>query len=180
MKQCPQCHLTYPNESAFCFVEGSSLVTLQDPRIGSTLAGRYLIESELGVGGMATVYKAHHKLVERPCAIKILNPQFAQDAILRERFVREARHAQRLAHPNVIEIFDQGETEDGTPFLVMELLLGRSLADVIGDGPMTMARALPIGIEMTRALARAHDFEVIHRDLKPENVFLLPGDQVKL
>jgi serine/threonine protein kinase len=180
MKQCPQCQLTYPNDSAYCFVEGCTLVSLLDPRIGSTLAGRYIIESEVGIGGMATVYKARHKLVERPCAIKILNAQYAQDAILRERFVREARHAQRLAHPNVIEIFDQGETDDGSPFLVMELLEGRSLADVVAEGPLSLARTLPIGIEMMRALARAHDFEVIHRDLKPENVFLLPGDTVKL
>jgi len=180
MKQCPQCRLTYPDESTYCFVEGAGLVVLTDPRIGSTLAGRYLIERELGVGGMATVYKAQHKLVDRPCAIKILNASFAQDAVLRERFVREAKHAQRLAHPNVIQIFDQGETEEGTPFLVMELLEGRSLADVMADGPLSMARTLPIGIEMTRALARAHDFDVIHRDLKPENVFILPGDRVKL
>ncbi len=180
MKQCPQCQLTYPNDSTLCFVEGAALVVLKDPRIGSTLAGRYLIERELGVGGMATVYQAQHKLVDRPCAIKILNASFAQDGVLRERFVREAKHAQRLAHPNVIEIFDQGETEEGTPFLVMELLEGRTLADEIADGALPMARTLPIAIEMTRALARAHDFEVIHRDLKPENVFILPGDRVKL
>jgi serine/threonine-protein kinase len=180
MKQCPQCKLTYPSESTYCFVDGAMLLVLQDPRIGSTIAGRYVIERELGVGGMATVYEARHRIVERPCAIKILSPQYAQDPVLRERFMREAKHAQRLAHPNVIEIFDQGETEDGAPFLVMELLQGRSLADVMAQGPMPMARALPIAIEMTRALARAHDFEVIHRDLKPENVFLLAGDRVKL
>jgi serine/threonine-protein kinase len=180
MKQCPQCRLTYPNESTFCFVDGVALFASQDPRIGSTLAGRYVIERELGTGGMATVYRAQHRLVERPCAIKILKPQFAADPVLRERFLREARHAQRLAHPNIIDIFDHGDTEDGTPFLVMELLLGECLADVVERSPIPLARTLPIGIEMTRALARAHDFEVIHRDLKPENVFLLPGDRVKL
>jgi serine/threonine-protein kinase len=180
MKQCPHCHLHYPSESTYCFVDGGSLVTVPDPRIGSTIAGRYVIERELGVGGMAAVYQAHHLIVERPCAIKILNRQYAEDPILRERFVREARHAQRVGHPNVIEIFDQGETEDKTPFLVMELLVGTSLADAIGDGPLPLARALPIAIECSRALARAHDFDVVHRDLKPENVFLLAGDRVKL
>ena len=180
MKQCPQCQLTYPNDSTYCFVDGATLASLRDPRIGTILAGRYLLESELGVGGMATVYRARHQLIERPCAIKVLASQFAQDPVLRERFVREARHAQRLAHPNVIEIFDQGETDDKTPFLVMELLEGRSLADVVAEGPLPLSRTLPIGIEMMRALGRAHDFEVIHRDLKPENVFLLPGDRVKL
>lgn len=180
MKTCPQCHLAYPSESSFCFVDGSSLVSPKDPRIGSTVAGRYVINAELGKGGMATVYRAHHKLVDRPCAIKVLNPQFAQDPTTRERFRRESRHAQRLAHPNIIEIFDQGETEDNVPFLVMELLEGQSLADVLENGRLPMERALIIGIEMSRALACAHDFEVIHRDLKPENVFLLAGDRVKL
>jgi serine/threonine-protein kinase len=180
MKQCPECRLLYPGESSFCFVDGATLATLPDPRIGSTLAGRYVIERELGVGGMATVYAARHLIADRLCAIKILGARFAQDPVLRERFVREARHAQRIAHPNVIEIFDQGETDDHAPFLVMELLEGHSLADVIAKGALPLSRALPIAIEMTRALARAHDFEVFHRDLKPENVFLLPGDHVKL
>ncbi|MFS8070210.1 MAG: protein kinase domain-containing protein [Byssovorax sp.] len=180
MKTCPQCHLAYPSESSFCFVDGKSLVSPKDSRIGSTVAGRYVIDEALGKGGMATVYRAHHKLVDRPCAIKVLSAQFAQDPTTRERFRREARHAQRLAHPNIIEIFDQGETEDGVPFLVMELLQGSTLSDVLEKGRLPIGRALSIGIEMSRALARAHDFEVIHRDLKPENVFLLPGDHVKL
>ncbi len=180
MKTCPQCHLAYPSESSFCFVDGASLVSPTDARVGVTIAGRYVIDEALGKGGMATVYRAHHKLVDRPCAIKILSAQFAQDPTTRERFRRESRHAQRLAHPNIIEIFDQGETEEGIPFLVMEMLEGSSLADVLAKGRLPMGRAVTIGIEMSRALARAHDFEVIHRDLKPENVFLLPGDHVKL
>jgi serine/threonine-protein kinase len=180
MKTCPTCSLSYPSESAFCFVDGSSLVEEKDPRVNTTLGGRYVVERALGVGGMATVYRAHHKLVDRPCAIKILNPQFAQDATLRERFRREARHAQRIAHPNIIEIYDQGDTEDGVPFLVMELLHGKSLADEMEHGKIPLERMLKISIDMTRALARAHDFEVIHRDLKPENVFVLAGDRVKL
>jgi serine/threonine protein kinase len=180
MKTCPQCHLAYPPESSFCFADGSSLESPKDPRIGTTVAGRYVIREALGVGGMAVVYRAHYKLVDRPCAIKILSKQFAADPTLRERLRRESRLARRLAHPNIIEIFDQGETADGMPFLIMELLQGKSLAALIEAGPIPFARALPIAIEMTRALARAHDFEVIHRDLKPENVFLLPGDRVKL
>jgi eukaryotic-like serine/threonine-protein kinase len=180
MKTCPQCHQRYPAESAFCFIDGSSLVTEKDPRIGTTVAGRYVIEQALGIGGMATVYRAHHKLVDTPCAIKILNREFAQDATTRERFRREARHAQRLAHPNIIEIFDQGDTDEGLPFLVMELLEGTSLADLVERSRVSLARALPIWVRMARALGRAHDFDVVHRDLKPENVFLLKGDGVKL
>jgi len=180
MKTCPQCHQRYPAETSFCFIDGAALVAENDPRVGTTIAGRYVITEALGIGGMATVYRAHHKLVDRPCAIKILSLQLAQDMTARERFRREARHAQRIAHPNIIEIFDQGETDEGAPFLVMELLEGEPLATVIARGKVPLARALPIWAQMARALARAHDFEVIHRDLKPENVFLLKGDQVKL
>jgi serine/threonine-protein kinase len=172
MKTCEQCHLRYPNESTFCFVDGKALVHLQDPRVGMTLAGRYVIEEVLGEGGMATVYRAQHKLVDRPVAVKMMNPGLSRDPVVRERFRREAKAAQRLAHPNIIEIFDQGDTEDGASYLVMELLEGESLGTTLSRGRMTCERALPIMVQMARALARAHDFEVIHRDLKPDNIFL--------
>ena len=180
MKTCPQCGLRYPQESTFCFVDGATLAAAKDVRVGTTVGGRYVLESVIGEGGMATVYRAHHKLVDRPCAVKVLAAQLTADATTCERFRREARHAQRIAHPNIIEIFDQGTTEDGAPFLVMELLEGASLAQHIARGALSLDRVLSITIQMTRALARAHDFEVIHRDLKPENVFLTPGDRVKL
>ncbi|AUX44148.1 uncharacterized protein SOCE26_056110 [Sorangium cellulosum] len=180
MKTCPQCHQRYPAESAFCFIDGSSLVSEKDPRIGTSIGGRYVVEQALGIGGMATVYRAHNKLIGTPCAIKILSREFAQDTTTRERFRREARHAQRLAHPNIIEIFDHGDTDDGLPFLVMELLQGTSLADVVERSRVPLARALPVWVQMARALGRAHDFDVVHRDLKPENVFLMKGDWVKL
>ncbi|MBS2011791.1 MAG: protein kinase [Deltaproteobacteria bacterium] len=172
MKTCTQCKMRYPNEASFCFVEGAELVELPDPRIGTLLAGRYVIEEVIGEGGMATVYRAKHKLVDRAVAVKIMNPMLASDPIVRERFRREARSAQKLAHPNIIEIFDQGDTEDGTCFIVMELLKGESLASVVGRGRLEIDRCVGIMIQISRALARAHDLEVIHRDLKPENIFL--------
>jgi serine/threonine-protein kinase len=176
MKTCPQCHLRYPNDSTHCFVDGQALVAMSDPRIGTTLAGRYLIEEVIGEGGMATVYRATHKLIDRSCAVKIMNPQLARDKVVRERFRREAKAAQKLAHPNIIEIFDHGDTDDGTSFLVMELLRGAALVDLTSRGPVPLVRGLPLMIQMTRALARAHDFEVIHRDLKPENIFIATPD----
>ncbi len=172
MKTCPACKLTYPDDRAFCFVDGADLISMQDSRIGSTLAGRYLIESVLGEGGMATVYAAKHLLVERTCAIKIMSPLLARDSVVRERFRREAKAAQRLAHPNIIEIFDQGETEDGTSYIVMERLEGSSLAEVIAQGAIPVPRAVGIMIQICRGIARAHDLDVIHRDLKPENIFI--------
>ncbi|MFO0660316.1 MAG: protein kinase [Polyangiaceae bacterium] len=103
---------------------------------------------------------------------------------MRERFRREAKAAQKLAHPNIIEIFDHGDTEDGTSFIVMELLHGEPLCDLIARGPVPIERALGIMVQMARALARAHDFEVVHRDLKPDNIFIgidtEGGDLVKL
>src|SRR4051812_24079001 len=184
MKTCEQCHLRYPSESTFCFVDGKALVHLQDPRVGQTIGGRYVIEEILGEGGMATVYRARHKLVDKPCAVKIMNIGLSRDPVVRERFRREAKSAQKLAHPNIIEIFDQGDTDDGTAYLVMELLVGEALAQTIARGTLPVARALPITIQISRALARAHDFDVIHRDLKPENIFICKredgSDLVKL
>ncbi len=172
MKQCSVCNLKYPSESTTCFVDGALLVEIQDPLIGTTIAGRYLIEDVVGEGGMATVYRARHRLVDRPCAVKIMSPALAGNKVVRERFRREAKSAQKLAHPNIIEIFDQGELEDGTIYLVMELLVGESLAALVERGRVPLDQALPQWIQIARALARAHDFEVIHRDLKPENIFL--------
>jgi serine/threonine-protein kinase len=184
MRKCPLCNLRYPNVSALCFVDGAELVPLEDPRVRSTLAGRYVIEDVVGEGGMATVYRARHKLTDRPCAIKVMNPVMARDRVVRERFRREAKAAQILAHPNIIEIFDQGDTEDDTSYLAMELLEGEDLGYLISRGPLPLGRALGVMVQMARALARAHDFGVLHRDLKPENIFICTGaggeDLVKL
>jgi hypothetical protein len=91
---------------------------------------------------------------------------------MKERFRREAKNAAALTHPNIIEIFDHGETEDGAPYLVMELLRGSVLADVIAKGPIAAEEAAAYGLQIAEGLARAHDFDVIHRDLKPDNVFV--------
>src|SRR5262245_42241748 len=180
MKICLQCNQRYPDDSAFCFVCGSSVVSPEDPRVGTTVAGRYVLEARIGHGGMATVYKARPRLLEGARALKLLNPELAQDPTLRERFLREVKNSRRLTHPNIVEIVDHGDTEDGVPYMVMELLSGVSLSQMIHQSRVPLRRAVPIWIQMTRALARAHDFDVIHRDLKPENVVLLRGDFVKI
>ncbi len=176
MKACPQCHIRYPQDALYCFLDGATLADIQDPLIGTTIAGRYLVEGVIGEGGMATVYRATHKLVDRPCAVKVMNPAMASDPTVRERFRREAKAAQSLAHPNVIEIFDQGETADSTPYIVMELLRGKTLADLVAKGPLAMARSVPIMIQVSRGIARAHDLGIVHRDLKPENIFICSRD----
>lgn len=180
MKVCPQCKTRYPHESSFCFVDGSSLEPLPDPRLGMTLAGQYVLETVIGEGGMATVYGARYKLIDRPCAVKILHGEVVRDPTVKERFRREAQHGMNISHPNIIEVTDMGETEDGTSFLVMDLLQGQSLAQVISQGRVPVARTLKLIVQIVRGLRRAHDFLVIHRDLKPENVFVLKGDHVKI
>jgi tRNA A-37 threonylcarbamoyl transferase component Bud32 len=172
MKTCPQCQIRYPADAIYCFVDGASLTVMVDPLIGTTLSGRYVIEDRLGEGGMATVYRARYKLMDRPCAVKVMNPAYATDATVRERFRREAKSAQALSHPNVIEIFDQGEREDGTPYIVMELLEGHTLSVLIDEGAIVAPRAIPLMIQMARGIARAHDLGVVHRDLKPDNIFI--------
>jgi eukaryotic-like serine/threonine-protein kinase len=176
MKACPQCHIRYATDAVHCFLDGAELAAVLDPLVGKTIAGCYVIEDLLGEGGMSTVYRARHKLVDRPCAVKVMNPVLATDAKVRERFRREARSTQTIAHPNVIEIFDQGEMEDGIPYIVMELLAGSTLAALVEAGAMPPVRALPIMIQIARGIARAHDLGVVHRDLKPDNIFIVARD----
>jgi len=172
MKVCPTCGLKYQDDQDRCFVDNAELEQQADPFIGRTLQGRYLVEEAIGEGGMATVYRARHTLVDRPVAVKIMAGSMARNESLRERFRREAKNAAQLAHPNIIEIYDHGETEDGAVFLVMELLDGAPLSDFVAEGPMDPGRVAALGLQIARGLARAHDFDVIHRDLKPENIFV--------
>jgi len=171
MKICPACSLKYPDTEPRCFVDGSELQAMADPRIGSLLAGRYQLESQLGEGGMAVVYRARSALVDRPVAVKVMNASLVRDASLKERFRREAKTSAALAHPNIVEILDYGEDE-GVPYLVMELLDGMSLDKMIERQPLPIPMVALIGAQISRGLARAHDFSVIHRDLKPENIFV--------
>ncbi len=175
MKVCPSCGLRYPDENVRCFVDDVALEEMRDERIGALLKGRYQVESRLGEGGMATVYRARNTLVEREVAVKIMDSMLATDPSLKERFRREAKNAAAVAHPNIIDILDHGEAEDGTPFLVMELLEGEPLNDLIARGPVPPAEVARLGLQIARGLARAHDFDVLHRDLKPENIFLCRG-----
>jgi serine/threonine protein kinase len=176
MKACPQCHMRYPPGAVQCFLDRATLEDIKDPLIGKTIAGRYVIEGPLGEGGMSTVYRARNALVDRPCAVKVMNSSLASDANVRERFRREAKSTQAIAHPNVIEIFDQGEMEDSIPYIVMELLDGLTLVVLTDAGPIALDRAVPIMIQIARGIARAHDLGVVHRDLKPENVFVCRRD----
>jgi serine/threonine-protein kinase len=145
-----------------------------DPRIGRLLAGRYRIERVLARGGMGRVYLATQLLLERPVAIKILNPDFAKaDPHFARRFLLEASTSARLVHPNVVTVHDYGESEMDL-FMAMEFLNGRPLSHVIAeDGAFSAERTLKVAIQLARALREAHAHGVIHRDLKPANVMLI-------
>jgi len=148
-----------------------------DPLVGRVLDGRYLIGPRIARGGMATVYEAIDQRLERTVAVKVMHAGLGDDEEFAARFVREARHAARLSHPNVVAVHDQGQ-EHGTVFLVMEYVPGRTLRDVIReDAPMTPTRAVTLMESVVAALAAAHEAHLIHRDVKPENVLIAEGPQ---
>lgn len=137
------------------------------------VVGRYALVSLLGDGGMGTVYKAADQLLHRFVAIKLLHPQIAESDPLVQRFVREARAAAAVHHPNIVDILDFGQVER-TPYLVMEYLRGRSLAHAIEhDGPLPVARACAIASHALAGLHAAHERGILHRDLKPANLMLV-------
>ena len=154
--------------------------TLRDPLVGQVLDGRYHVESRIASGGMATVYLALDRRLDREVALKVLHPDLAADPEFVQRFVREARSAARLSHPNVVQVFDQGSDGDRL-YLAMEYLPGRTLRDVIGErGALTPREALSVLEPMLDALGAAHRAGFMHRDVKPENVILTNDGRIKV
>jgi serine/threonine protein kinase len=142
------------------------------PHPGSVVAGRYRIESELGHGGMGAVYRATHVELGRTVALKMVLPEVLGLDEGLARFRREADLAQRLEHPNIVRLYDYGQTEAGLPYIAFELLRGEPLDRAIQAGPMPAARVAKIIIQVLKALMEAHGQGVIHRDIKPPNIFL--------
>jgi eukaryotic-like serine/threonine-protein kinase len=137
----------------------------------------YRVLSLLGEGGMGAVYLAEHPFMGRKAAIKVLRGDLAGDRGLVERFMNEARAANAIRHPNIIDIIDVGRTPAGVPYLMMELLEGQSLAQRIKDaGHLEAREAIEIGVQTAAALTAAHGKGIVHRDLKPDNLFLVPDE----
>ncbi len=146
------------------------------PLVGRTLGGRYRVVAQIGEGGMGAVYRAEQLRLERYVAIKVLAMSLAHDPACLERFRREAEVVSRLTHPNIVSLLDYDVDADGSPYLVMELLVGETLADrVEREGMMDAAAVARVIGEIASGLEAAHDAGVVHRDLKPENVFLVRG-----
>ncbi len=158
--------------------------TVADPMIGRILDGRYRIGPRIARGGMAVVYEATDLRLDRTVAVKVMHAGLADDDAFVARFEREARAAARLAHQNVVAVFDQGEDHgpDGTTlFLVMEYVPGLTLRDLVrAEAPVAPSRALALVEPVLSALAAAHGAGMIHRDIKPENVLLTEAGQVKV
>ncbi len=170
------------DSSAEAFQNGGSVTEANDTAageslVGTVLAGRYRIEHLLGSGGMGSVYRAEHVLMRKACAVKVLHREMTQVKEVVARFEREAVAAARIEHPNVATATDFGQLENGSFYLVLEFIEGKSLSRLIADvGPLPEARALLITRQIADALAAAHGAGIVHRDLKPDNVMLVAKD----
>ena len=154
-----------------------------DPLIGKVLQGTYELTRLIGQGGMGSVYEAAHARVDRRFAIKVLHCSMIKDEVVMARFKREAMLGSRLGHDHIVPVLDFDHTDDGNPYLVMELLEGLNLGKVMRDeGAMPLVRACSVIRQICRALSAAHAEGVVHRDLKPDNIFLCQrqggGEQV--
>ncbi len=146
----------------------------KDPFVGrEVLEGKFRILKKIGAGGMGAVYRAEEPDMGREVAIKILHPNLKGRSDLVSRFRREARAMSQLRHPHTVRVFMYGELEDGSLYIVMEMLEGKNLNQTVRKGgPMAPSRAIPIVTDSCRALSEAHDLGIVHRDLKPENIFV--------
>lgn len=173
-KRCPECGLSYSLESMECGDDGTVLeVDKLDPSIGAIFGERYEVEAVIGSGGMSTVYKAKHKLMNKLVAIKLLDPRLVRQKVAVKRFQLEAQAASKLNHPNVIIVHDFGITPDDQPYMVMDFLSGRSMMDMLDERPqIAPSRARKLFMQIASGLGHAHQCGVIHRDVKPNNIIV--------
>jgi serine/threonine protein kinase len=151
---------------------------LSEPQVAG---GRYRLERPLGHGGMAIVYLGHDSELDRPVAVKVLAENLGGDTAFRKRFLREARLAARLSHPNVVSVYDAGEEADGRPYIVMEYVEGETLADVLRErGRLPAEEAVGLVLQACRGLEHAHAAGLVHRDVKPQNLLLRKDGALKI
>jgi serine/threonine protein kinase len=142
------------------------------PTQGTVVAGKYRVEALLGEGGMSSVFRAHHEMMDKAVALKWLRPELSARPEAKDRFLREARASARIKHPNVVDVHDVG-VHDGALFLVMELLEGESFAQLIQSGNISIPSALRLLLGAMEGVAFAHENGIVHRDIKPENIFVV-------
>src|SRR5262249_30437490 len=152
---------------------------LATPRAVPSRIGRFRIERELGAGGMGVVYAAVDERLGRHVALKVLQPDATPDEERRKRLVWDARAASALNHPNIVTVYETGDS-DGVEYVAMELVAGRTLADALQAEPWPQSRVLAVAVQIAAALEAAHAHGIIHRDLKPSNVILTTSGTAKL
>jgi serine/threonine-protein kinase len=158
----------------------AEVVNRAQSRLGMVLNGKWRLEEIIGIGGMATVYAAIHRNQKR-AAVKVLHPELSIEESVRTRFLREGYMANTVDHPGAVMIFDDDVAEDGSAFLVMELLEGETVhARLLREGMLPLSDVLAVGSQVLDVLISAHDKGIVHRDLKPENLFITNTGQVKL
>lgn len=175
MRYCQACHHCYGDAVEFCLFDHTP--TRNAEAVPLLIDGKYRLEQLIAHGGMGAVYRATHVPLERPVAIKILRAELLADAVVRERFHREARAAARLKHPNIVAVYDFGLLANGGAYLVMELIEGRSLREEMRThaarhGQMRPERAAFLLAQVCQGIEAAHRHGIIHRDLKPDNVMI--------
>lgn len=193
---CPKCHSENADTSRYCSSCAAPLSgaetqerpsvtkTLQTPVIGpakdNLVAGKYRIIEEIGRGGMGVVYKAEDIKLQRTVALKFLPHQWVSDSEARERFIQEARAASALDHPNICNIHEIEETEDGRMYIAMACYEGESLRDKIKQGPLDKNEALDIAVQVAQGMAKAHAKGIVHRDIKPANILITNDGVAKI
>ena len=198
---CPRCHSANPSDSKLCSKCGAELVTKGDEltldevpvspptppqapagelSAGTILRGKYRILGELARGGMGVVYRAEDLKLKRTVALKFLSPELTSDPEARERFVHEAQAASELDHPNICTVHEIDETEGGQMYIAMAYYRGESLRERIKRGPLGVAEALDITLQLARGLEKAHQHGIVHRDIKPANILVTEDGLVKI
>jgi len=174
MRFCDTCRSVYPTDFATCPKDQTALRDTDELSKGMVLRGKYEIIGTIGVGGMATVYSAHHLHLKEDLAIKVVSPRLTGDKDFLDRFRTEAVITRKLRHPNAVRLDDFDITEDGRPFIVMEYVRGDALRTVLQKNVLLpVPRALDIARQVALALGAAHALGIVHRDIKPDNVLLV-------
>jgi predicted ATPase/serine/threonine protein kinase len=182
MRQCKICSTLYEDARRTCPGDGSDLPA-PDPLLGVVVDKKFQIDSLIGSGGMGSVYRATQIALARSAALKVIRRHSVFDGADAERFRREALAVARLKHEHIVTIYDFGVSAEAGAYIAMEYLEGRTLAEAVAAGPLSIDSALEIGRQICSAVHAAHEAGVVHRDLKPQNIFLersIEGERVKV